>query len=135
MTEDTQEELVRYVPGICKGEKPEYEGYVEFKAMGFDERWALVEKYVDLLPLVMKLRESEGTALEIGMAAVQDRKILKLGGEAIRDAGVFVRSVDIKRLKDGKHFTTFEALGRAPTLYMTLFEIAFAVIKGADEGN
>lgn len=106
----------KYVPKACTAESPTWEGSVEIKSQTFDEACDISEK------LTMSL---------VGVPdEIKDTRRLR---EIVKIVAPLVLAVDLKRLKDGKEFKSWDEL-RAKTLPF-LAEIAAAAMNGSDVGN
>lgn len=118
-----------YIPSICKKMTdeagnvipPEFEGKIVLRSPDFDERMSLAEECGSDLIEVQKNPQSD-------KAIPVTRKIVKL-------SEAFYKSVDIKRISDGKKFESFKQLSKYSAFNLTLMEVGMRLMEGEELGN
>lgn len=107
---------VVFVPTVCKGEAPKFEGSVELKKLNFDEKCELLEEMGEI-----KDDGQLGTIKRM-------RKIAALSEK-------FYQSVNLKSKETGEEFKSFESLSEESDLHTVLIEVSTQLVEGFKTGN
>lgn len=114
---------VKFVPSVCKGESPSFEGFVTMKMPNFDEKYGFIED------LDIELDEEGKVAM--GNA----KKGLSMIRKAVRASKSFYQHVELKHLESGKTFGSFDDLSSDDKAHVILIEVATALMAGLPMGN
>ena len=115
---------VKFVPSVAKGEEKTFEGFIELKPLGFDERFEML----DVLGIDL---DDEGK-----IELPQDKKAqIRMMRKMVDFAKKQYLTVSLKKLSTGEEYTSFDDLSIDQDCNGILIEVATQVMNGFKLGN
>lgn len=114
---------VKFVPSVCKGDSPSFEGFVTLRMPNFDEKYGFIED------LDLELND-DGTVQNVGGKAG-----LSMIRRAVKSSKTFYQHVELKHTASGVEYKTFDDLSCDDKAHSILIEIATAIMGGLSMGN
>lgn len=116
---------VKYVPSVCKGENPSFEGSVTLRMPTFDERMDYLES----------LTEGDFEIDESGKMNRVKSQNMKSIRQMVKNSQKHYQAVEIKNKSTGEEYKSFEDLTSDGETHLILIEVASFIIQGAKMGN
>lgn len=113
---------VKFVPEVCKGDSPSFEGFISIKMPSFDEKYGFMEE-LDL------------DVDENGQLAMSLKKNMSMIRRAVKASKSFYLHVELKHKATGKAFASFDDLSMDEKAHGILIEVATAIMAGLPMGN
>lgn len=114
---------INYVPSVCKGDSPEWEGVITLRAPTFDEKYEYLEKLADLDVT------PDGVVMSNALERVKSiRKLVAMSAK-------HYLSIGLKRKSDGFEVKTFEDMQYEDELHGVMAEVGSLLVSGFKAGN
>lgn len=115
--------LVKFIPSVCKGEAPTFEGFVSVRSPNFDEKYGFLED--------LDVKTNEDGQVEI----VGNKAGLSMIRKAVKASVKFYQHVELKHLASGAVYSSFDDLSCDDKAHGILIEVATVLMAGLPMGN